>query len=281
LEEALDIFRRHDDIESAAWAYSFYAEQPNARGDYDEARRRRLILIDFYGESPSDPFAVAAREYGLGKLALMDGDLAEAEVHYRAAGEGFGQMDRPVMLSMTLDVVADFDERAGDYAAAVRALDEAIATNDACGLRGFTGSLLARLGWALLREGDIVRAERTYQRALDGGRRLRNAPVMLLALTGIALLHRLHHRDDAAAAAATEALELHRAGDPRRFKNRIDPDNELRVAAAACYVVLAGIAANRDEPAQAANLLEEAERLHADASVEVPAFLRDQVTLDS
>ena len=31
------------------------------RGDLDEARRRRLDVLDFYGESPDDPFAVAAR----------------------------------------------------------------------------------------------------------------------------------------------------------------------------------------------------------------------------
>ena len=277
LETALEIFRRHDDVESTALAYSFYAELPNARGDRDEARRRRLVLVDSYGESPEDPFAIAARAYGLGKLAVMEGDLTAAEVHYRAAAEGFARIDRPVMLSMALDVVADFDERAGDYGAAVRALDQAIATNDACGLRGFTGSLLARLGWALLHEGDTTRAETTYQRALDGARRLRNAPVMVLALAGMAVLHRLRGDDDAAAAAATEALELSRAGDPRRFRNRVEPQNELRVAAGACCVVLAAIAAAGDDPEQAAVLLGRAERLRADAAAEVPAFQRDEV----
>jgi predicted ATPase len=277
LEAAVEIFQRHDDIKSMALAYSFYAEQPNARGDRDEARRRRLVVIDFYGESPTDPFEIAAREYSLGKLALLDGDLAEAEVHYRAAAEGFAQIDRPVMLSMSLDVVADFDERAGDYAAAVRALEEAIATNDACGLRGFTGSLLARLGWALLHEGNAERAETIYERALDGARRLRSAPVMFLALTGKAVLHRRYHRDAEAAAAATEALELYRAGDPRRFKNRIDTEGELRAAAAACYVVLAAVAAERDDPQQAAILLGRADRLLAEAGAEVPPFQRDDL----
>jgi hypothetical protein len=158
-------------------------------------------------------------------------------------------------------------------------LEKAIATNDACGLRGLTGSLLARLGWVLLHEGDVARAETVYTRALDGARRLRNRPVLFLALTGIAVLHRLHHRDDAAAAAATEALEFYRGGDPRRFRNRIDTESELRVAAAACNVVLAAIAAQRDEPEQAAILLAEAERLRADAGAELPAFLRAEVAL--
>jgi predicted ATPase/DNA-binding SARP family transcriptional activator len=281
LEAAIEIFLRHDDIASMALAYSFYAEQPNARGDRDEARRRRLVVVDFYGEAPEHPFELAARSYSLGKLALLDGDLAEAEVHYRAAAACFALIDRPVMLSMTLDVVADFDERAGDYAAAVRALTEAVATNDACGLRGLTGSLLTRLGWVLLHEGDLARAESVYARALDGARRLRNTPVMFLALTGIAVLHRLQHRDEAAAASATEALELYRAGDPRRFKNRIDTESELKAAASACYIVLAAIAAQGDEPDQATILFGEAERLRADAGAEIPAFLRDEVAITS
>ena len=272
LEVALEIFERHDDVVSRALAYSFYAEMPNARGDFHEARRRRLFMIDSYGEAPEEPFATAARSYSLGKLALLNGDLTEAEVHYRAAAEGFERIDRPVMLSMTLDVVADFDERAGDYGAAVKALERAIATNDECGLRGFTGSLLARLGWALLHEGDVGRAETIYQRALDGASRLRNTPVMLLALTGMAVLHRLRRDDGAAAAAATEALELYWAGDPRRFRNRVDPQNELRVAAAACCVVLAAVAAETDDPGRAAVLLGRAERLLDESAAEVPAF---------
>ena len=82
----------------------------------------------------------------------------------------------------------------GDHAAAIRVLNEAIATNDARGLRGFTGSLLVRLGWALLHEGHIDRAETTYERALEEARLLNNTPVLFLALTGMAVLHRLHGR---------------------------------------------------------------------------------------
>ncbi len=275
LAAALQIFERHDDDRSTVLASSFYAEQANARGDRAEARRRRLAILDFYGKSPNDSFAIAAREYSQGKLAVLDGDLVDAEVHFRAAAEGFARIDRPVMLSMTLDVVAEFDERSGDYAAAGRALDTAIATNEACGLRGFTGSLFARRGWVLMHEGELVRAEAMYQRALEGARRLGNAPVMVLALTGMAVLHRLHGRDSDATAAATEALQLFRAGHSRRFRNRVDPTHDLPVAAAACDVVLAAIAAEGNEPELAARLLGRAERLRADAGAEVPSFLHD------
>ena len=151
-----------------ALAHSFYAEQAAVLGDLDEARRRRQFVLDFYGESPEDPFAVAARIYSQAKMAILDGDLDAAERHYRAATEGFGRLDRPVMNSICLGMVADFDERAGDYPAAITTLEAAIATNESL-LGGFTGSLQARLGWVLLHDGQVARAEVAYQRALDCG----------------------------------------------------------------------------------------------------------------
>ena len=143
LEAALEVFRRHDDVDSIALAHSFYAEQAAVLGNVDEARRRRTDVLDFYLGLPDDPFVVAARSYSRAKFAIINQDLDEAERQYRAAAAGFGQLDRPVMNSMCLGMVADFDERAGDFPAAIEALDAAIETNDEL-LGGFTGALLAR-----------------------------------------------------------------------------------------------------------------------------------------
>jgi predicted ATPase/DNA-binding SARP family transcriptional activator len=277
LEAALATFRAAHDVPSTALASSFYAEIAAVRGDVDEARRRRAGLLAFYDELPDDPFVVAARAFGRGKLATIDGDLAQAEQHYREAVECFSRIDRPVMLSMSLGMVADFDERAGDHAAAAGALEEAIATNDAVGLRGFTGSLVARLGWALLHEGDFERAESMYERALEGARRLGNAPVMFLALTGLGVVHRLHGRSGAAGAASTEALELYLAGGPRRFRNRVDPQNDMLEGAAACCSVLGALAAEDGDGERAARLLGHADRLRRDAGAAVPPFQQDDV----
>ena len=276
LTTALEIFERHHDYESRALAHSFYAEQAAVRGDLDEARRRRREVLDFYGESPADPFAAAARTYALAKLAILDGDLDAAERHYRAATEGFGRLDRPVMNSMCLGMVADFDERTGDYPAAIKNLEAAIATNESL-LGGFTGSLEARLGWVLLHDGQRARAEAVYQRALDSARRVRHTMVIFQAQAGLAVLHRLHHRDDDAVEAAAEALELYRADGFRRFRNRIDPTKDLDAAAAVCWEVLAAVAAQRDERDRAATLLGHAERLRVESGVGVPAFLHDDV----
>ena len=146
-------------------ANTFYAEVAAARNEHEEARRRRRIVIDFYDQAPHDPFSKAARSYSCGKLAVLDGDIIDAEAHYRAAGAGFAQMDRPVMRSMTLDVVAEFDERAGDYAAAVRDARNRRSRptrNAACA--GYTGSLFARLGWALLHQDELERAAVNFER---------------------------------------------------------------------------------------------------------------------
>jgi len=276
LATALEIFERHHDDESWALAHTFYAEQAAARGDLDEARRRRQVMHDYYAESPADPYAAAARTYSLARMAILDGDLDAAERHYRAATEGFGRLDLPVMNSICLGMVADFDERAGNYPAAIKTLEAAIATNESL-LGGFTGSLEAHLGWVLLHDGQRARAEAVYQRALDSGRRGRHTMVIFQSQAGLAVLHRLHGRDDDAVEAAAEALELYPAGGFRRFRNRIDPTKDLDAAAAVCWEVLAAIAAERGERDHSATLLDHAERLRIKSGVEVPAFLHDDV----
>ncbi|MEQ1787104.1 MAG: BTAD domain-containing putative transcriptional regulator [Acidimicrobiales bacterium] len=271
LEAAIEVFERHGDRQSMVLAYSFYAEQALVRGDLDEARRRRLGLFATYEGWPDHVFGQAARSFSLAKLAVVDGDLGEAERHYRAATDGFGQLDRPVMSSMCLGMVADFDERAGDFPAAIRALEEAIETNASL-LGGFTGALLAHLGWVLLLDGQVARAEAAYHQALDSARRVRHAMVLFQALTGLAALHRLHQRDDEAVEAATEALEHYRGGGFRRFRNRVHPETDLLSTAAVGCGVLAAIAADRGEPERAAHLLGEADRFRADAGVGIPGF---------
>ena len=207
---------------------------------------------------------------------MLDGDLAGAEHHYRAATDRFGRLDRPVMSSICLGMVADFDERAGDYPAAIKTLEAAIQTNDAL-IGGFTGSLLARLGWVLLLDGQLDRAESVYRQALDSARRVRHPTVTPLALAGTAALHRIQGRDGPARTAATEGLDIHRAGGPRRFRNRIDLDADLLIAAAVCCDVLAAIAADADDWAEAAERLAEGDALRAEAGADVPEFQRADV----
>jgi hypothetical protein len=131
------------------------------------------------------------------------------------------------------------------------------------------------LGWVLLHDGQLERAESVYEGALESARRVRHTMVIFQAQAGLAALHRLNGRDDAALAAGAEALDLYRADGFRRFRNRIDPQTDLQAAAAVCSEVLAAIAAARDDPEGAARLLGRADQLRAASGVEVPAFLVD------
>jgi predicted ATPase/DNA-binding SARP family transcriptional activator len=275
LSAALAIFRDHGDLGAISLTNSFYAEVAAARGDIDEGRRRRLELLDHYLVQPDSTFVIAARAYSRAKLAGLDGDLEQSERHYREAADSFAQIDRPMMLAMCRGIIADFDERGGNYRAAIDNLDEAVATNDALGLRGFNGSLLARLGWALLQDGDAGSAEVAYNRALDLGRRLSSTPVTFLALAGRAVVHRLDGRNATAAEAATEALELYLAGEPRRLANRIDPRADLLAGAAVCCTELGILAVDAGEAEHAVRLLGQAERLRSDVGVPVPRFQRE------
>ena len=223
-----------------ALTYSFYAEVAAARGDTEEARKRRFEVLAFYTAQADDPFMLAARTYSQAKLGLLDGDLVTAERCYRESANEFARLDRPMMRSMCVGMVADFDERNGDYGAAIEGLEEAIQTNDALGLRGFMGALLTRLGWALLQDGNPARAEFAYARALDIARRLNSAPAIYLALAGAAVLHRINGRNGEATSAAVEALARFQQGAPRRLSNRVDAQGDVLTAAAVCCTVLAG-----------------------------------------
>jgi predicted ATPase/DNA-binding SARP family transcriptional activator len=275
LSAALAIFRDRNDLGAISLTHSFYAEVAAARGDIDEGRRRRLDLLDHYMGLPDSTFVIAARAYSRAKVAGLDGDLELSELHYREAADAFSQINRPMMLAICQGIIADFDERCGNYRAAIDNLDEAIATNDALGFRGFNGSLLARLGWALLQDGDTTRAEIAYNRALDLARRLSNTPVVFLALAGRAVLHRLDGRNATAVEAATEALELYLAGEPRRLANRVDPRADLLAGAAVCCTELGILAVDAGNAEHAVRLLGHAERLRSDAGVAVPKFQCD------
>ena len=272
LREAMEIFRRHDDMPGLAFALSFYTETARLSGRVDEARARRHESLDLYLDSPADTFSVAARSYSEAILAMLDNDLAIAERHYRRAADGFGASDRPVMHSMTLGVLADFDERHGNYRAAVDELEEAVALAEQVGMRGFVGSLYSRLAWSLLEEGDVARAQSMIDRALDAGRRLRNAHILFLAHAGAALLHRVQGRNGDAATDADEALSIHRTEGPSRFRNRIDPDFEIAAVLAVCHTVLAVIAVEDGDLARGAEYVAEADRLRAEVGAPVPKF---------
>jgi predicted ATPase len=277
LHDALEIFRRLDDRPGMAFTLSFYTEIARLVGNMDEARRRRLETLSVYPADSDDTFVLAAREYSHAILAMIDNDLITAEHYYREAAEGFALSDRPVMLSITLGFLADFDERAGRYPDAVSALERSVELAQEFGMRGFVGSLYSRLAWSLLQAGEVERAEDMNEHALEAGRRLRSPHILYAALTGSALVHRRHGRDREAATAAREALQIRETEGASRFRNRIDPDFEIQSVAAACYSVLGVVAVGEGDCATGAELLETADRLREAVGAPVPAFQADDL----
>ena len=275
LGAALTIFREQHDLGAISLAHSFYAEVAAVRGDIAEGRRRRMELLEHYLRLPDSTFIVAARAYSRAKLAWLDGDLEESERYYREAADAFGRIDRPMMLAICQGIVADFDERSGNFRAAIDNLEDAIATNDTLGFRGFNASLLARLGWVLLQDGDARRAAVAYDRALDLARRLSNTPVIFLALAGRAVLQRMDGRHAKATDSAIQALDLYLAGEPRRLANRVDPRADVLAGAAVCCTELGVIAVDAGDAEHAVRLLGHAESLRTSASLAVPKFQCD------
>ena len=179
---------------------------------------------------------------------MIDGDLTDAERHYRLAADGFRRTDRPVMLAITLGVLADLDERHGHSRRGgrrVRGGCRRSPRTSACEVS--SGSLYSRLAWSLLEEGDVSRAASTIDQALDAGRRLRSPHILFLAHAGSALLQRAQGRNDDAATAANEALLIHETNGPSRFRNRIDPDFEIASVLAVCHTVLGVIAVEQGD----------------------------------
>jgi len=277
LREALEIFHSNEDGAGVMFSLTFFTEVARLSGRLEEARARRLRALDVYRALPDGEYVVAVREHSLAVLAMIDNDLDEAEPHYRAAANGFRSTDRPVMLAITLGVLADLDERHGRYHEAVEELEEAVELAETAGMRGFVGSLYSRLAWSLLEEGDIARAELMIERALDAGLRLRSPHILFLAHAGSALLHRVRGRNDEAAVAAREALSIHELEGPSRFRNRIDPDFEIASVLAVCCTILAVVAVELDEPGTAIGFLERADRLRTEVGAPEPKFQVDDL----
>jgi predicted ATPase/DNA-binding SARP family transcriptional activator len=275
-ESALATFSAAGDDASVALAQSFYTEVAATRGDHDEAVRRRQASIDMY-DGRTDEFGFAARPYSQAKLALLTRDLVAAERYYRQALERFTGIDRPLMLSMCLAVVADFDERAGNFAAAIEKLEAAAGINEALGLRGFNASTLAWLAWARLQLGDIDRAYDAASRAVDLARRLTHTAGLIHALTGLAAVQHLRGQNADAVALAAEALHLYEGRGHRRLANRVDAGQDSLVALGVNYTVLAFAAEAEGDSGRAAEMLAEADHLLAAADAGVPVFQRDDV----
>ena len=212
-----------------ALAHSFYAEQAAVRGDLDEARRRRLVVARLLRR-------VARGALRRGGAFVLAGEAGHPRRRPRSGREPLPSGDRGLRAARPAGHELDVPRHGGRLRRAGRRLPGR--DQDA-------------------RSGDRDQrvAARRVHRVAAGPPRLGAAPRRPAGpgRGGLPARARLgppgapHHgdlpgpgrvgraapaprRDDAAVEAATEALELHRADDFRRFRNRIDPKTDLQAA---------------------------------------------------
>ena len=185
---------------------------------------------------------------------------------------GLRPVDRPVMLSMSLGMIADFDERAGDFRPR-SALGRSDRDERRVRLRGFTGSLHARLGWALLEKATSRAPSRpTSARSMPRrGCALRRSCSSLSpdwpCCTGSTARPRRGRRGRR----GVGDLPGRRSSpvpEPRRPRRRLQSRPPPAASSSLC------LAAEGDAE-RAAALLGQAERLRAEAGAEIPFQLDD------
>ncbi|MEY2420712.1 MAG: hypothetical protein QOI95_779 [Acidimicrobiaceae bacterium] len=255
LEEAIALFREIGDLRALAIVLGFYSEVSFACGDIVASRRLREEAGATHGVLPDEPFNVASRAYSRGKVALTNDDFALAEMHYREAASQYAEGENLVMLSICLDWLAAFDARCGNLVRATDELVQAVELNQALGLTGYLGVLLARLGIMRTSIGDFEGAQDANARAVELGRRLMDAPVLGMALSSQARLLLRLRRFDEAAEVATEALGVYQAAGSGASGSRRNLQFDVQAGTAMAYAVLGFVAQHNGDGV-------EADRLH-------------------
>jgi tetratricopeptide (TPR) repeat protein len=176
-------------------------------------------------------------------------------VHYREAATEYAEGGNLVMLGICLDWLAAFDARRGNHSRAADELVQAVELNEALGLTGYLGVLLARLGIVRTSVGDFDAAHAANARAIELGRRLMNAPVLGMALSSQARLLLRLGRFDEAADVATEALDVYRTAGSGAAGSRRNLQFDVQAGTAMAYAVLGFVAQHAGDGV-------EADRLH-------------------
>jgi predicted ATPase/DNA-binding SARP family transcriptional activator len=237
-DEAIRLLRDHADAGEVGVALAFYAQIMAESGRIAKAAALNEQSLEYVNQASDEPWLRAASTWLRATIAAQrDGDFATFEVlvreavgQFRAAGDSF-------LEAIALNVVAELDERRGNYDEAMAALRTARAMAARMHVAGFEASLTARLGLIALSSGDGDQATHHLEQALQWAHELGYPPVQAQALNGLANVRRRQGQYDEARAAASEALDLYRGASGRSAGGAF-------TAANARYEVPAGAAAS-------------------------------------
>jgi tetratricopeptide (TPR) repeat protein len=215
-------------------ALAYYAEIVAQTGRPKRAAELNRQSLELVHEAPGEPWLRAVATW-LRAIIAAQADLdfdtfeslvREAVVQFQEAGDTF-------MSAIALNIVAEFDERRGDYDSAIAALMTAFDMAAGMHIAGYEASLVARLGIVALQTNDLPRAEQHLEEALRRADELAYPPVRAQALIGLANLRRRQGRLEEAVDAAREALELYRGGSGRSLAGSFTSATRFDVPAGA------------------------------------------------
>ncbi|MEU6877179.1 BTAD domain-containing putative transcriptional regulator [Streptomyces sp. NPDC046712] len=225
-----ELFARLGDACAALWSVYPLATVAEIRGEYERAARLRRAALDAaqsFGLTTDVPDLLS----GLGRTALLMGDLAQARAYHRAGREkavevGFRAGEINAVLGLGLGA-----RREGLLEEAEAHLREVLDWHRLVGLDGANALILAELGFVAELRGDADAAlalqEEGYATALTTG----DPRAVALALEGLAGAHALAGRGEGAAVLLGAASALRAStGAPLPEAERGDVE---RVAAAA------------------------------------------------
>jgi tetratricopeptide (TPR) repeat protein/transcriptional regulator with XRE-family HTH domain len=179
------------------------------------AERASLLACLDYAAGAGQHGRVIALTAGLSGLLMSDGPWAEAVARHSAAIQAAQQLGDQLNHANARTDLGDAWQTAGDYPAAVQALEEALGIYRDLGDRRGQASALTFLGEMQRLTGDFPAAARTVEEALDVCRDLGDRVNQARALSALGDLRRLTGDYPAAVQAMQEALGICRAVDNR------------------------------------------------------------------
>ena len=250
-EAGIVLLREHADATYVGYALSLNAQIVGESGRPQQAAELNLASLEQLERAPDSQWSRALQTWLRAAISIQQhGDTASFERLLRAATIQFRDAGDEFMGAVCSDLVAQFDELAGNLDAAVAAVRTAL--DAAVGLRmsRFEVALTARLGRLAVYAGDHAEAELLLQNALARADELSAPPVRAQALNALADLRRRQRRLDDAEHAAHEALDLYRGASGRKFSgsfSRATAAVDVPAGAAASLSVLGYIADERHD----------------------------------
>jgi predicted ATPase/DNA-binding SARP family transcriptional activator len=241
VEEAIRLFREAGAIEELAEAISILSIMYSTRGDKPRMQRLVLEAERLLDESSSSPRVVAMHAWVAARRALYEGRNLDAEQGFLRANDLLRDVGDDALRTFNSMYLGRLALLRGDSDTSVNVLEAGLAATRDLGLLGLADLLTTDLGDALAVRGDVERARELLTDARRAGRDLMFLPGYGRPLIALALLEQREGNDEAARAAAEEALELVLAGDNRD-------------GIAHCFAILGSIAERRDDTKRAREL---------------------------